>query len=159
MTIEKHKTACFIGHQKLPATKMEQTISKLNTAIERLVEKGVTTFIASGQLGFDQIASFLILAKEEMGYDIHFVLVLPDNGQESRWTTKEKQMYKQLIDMADSIKYVPERGGRNGIKQHVQYMIDGSTCCVCALIHEHSETGRAVNYARERQLEVINVMV
>ena len=53
MQDNKEKTACFIGHRKLHAKKIESIIYNLNREVERLIQEGVTTFLCGGALGFD----------------------------------------------------------------------------------------------------------
>jgi hypothetical protein len=50
----KEQTCCFTGHRKLPKAKIEQIVINLDHEIEKLIQKGVTTFISGGALGFDQ---------------------------------------------------------------------------------------------------------
>ena len=128
------RTCCFTGHRKLPKGKIDTIISKLNCELERLIQNGVTIFISGGALGFDQMAASAVLDKKEKGYNIQLVMALPCRGQDDLWTTKQKQLYTQLLNKADSIKYVSETYTNGCMKKRNQYMIDNSKYCICALI-------------------------
>ena len=151
------KTCCFTGHRKLPSKKIDSIILKLNAEVERLINEGVTTFVSGGALGFDQIAAFLIASKKELGYNIRLVLALPCKGQEDLWTPKEKQLYSQLLGMADSIVYVSETQTSDCMKKRNQYMVDQSQHCICAMLREKSDTGQTLRLAKQKGLEIINV--
>ena len=152
----KH-TCCFTGHRKLPAKKINTIVFKLNEAVERLIQEGVTNFLCGGALGFDQIAASLIIAKKEMGYNIRLIMALPYKGQEDLWTIKQKQLYRHLLDAADAIEYISESYTKDCLEKCNQYMIDESTYCICALIREMSKIGKTVRYAKEKNRQIINI--
>ena len=153
-----HKySCCFTGHRKLPKKKIESIIFNLNKEVERLIQGGITTFISGGALGFDQIAASLIVAKGDIGYDINLVMALPCKGQDDLWSVKEKQLYRQLLDVADVVEYVSETYTSDCMEKRNQYLIDKSEYCICALIRERSGTGQTVRYAKEKNRQIINV--
>lgn len=120
---------------------------------------GVTDFISSGALGFDQIAAFLIVTKKEMGNtNIRLILALPCKNQDAFWNEKQKRQYKRLLDEADKIIYVSESYGSLCMKHRNQYMVEHSTHCICALLHERSGTGQTVRLARKKGLKIINTV-
>ena len=92
-----------------------------------------------------------------MGYNIRLVMALPCKGQDDLWTTKQKQLYRQLLDVADAIEYVSESYTKDCMEKRNQYMIDESAYCICALIREMSGTGKTVRYAKEKNRQIINV--
>ena len=151
------RTCCFTGHRKLSAKKIEPIIYNLNREVERLIQTGVTTFLSGGALGFDQIAAFLIISKKEMGYNIRLNMALPCKGQEDLWTSKEKQLYQQLLDVADSIEYVSENYDKDCMEKRNKYMVDKSEYCICALLREKSGTGQTVRFAKEKNRQIVNV--
>ena len=66
-------------------------------------------------------------------------------------------MTKQLLEVADSIKYVSDAYTKDCMEKRNQYMIDESEYCICALIREWSGTGKTVRYAKEKNRQIINV--
>ena len=147
----------FHRTQKISRKKIETIVYNLNREVEKLIQAGVTTFLSGGALGFDQIAAFLIISKKEMGYNIRLNMILPCKGQEDLWTTKEKQLYKQLLSVADSIEYVSEVYSKDCMEKRNKYMIDKSEYCICALLREKSGTGQTVRFAKEKNCQIVNV--
>ncbi|MEA5056059.1 MAG: SLOG family protein [Anaerotignum propionicum] len=101
--MEKTKTYCFAGHRRLPKDNIQRIMIRLNQEIDNLISQGVTDFISGGALGFDQIATSVITAKKEMGYDVKLVFALPCRNQDVLWTTERKKLYHGLLDEADEI--------------------------------------------------------
>ena len=150
------KTCFFTGHRKLPPKKINRIIKRLNDEVENLIHQGVTTFISSGEPGFDQLAASLIIAKKEMGANIRLIFVLCRN-QDEHWTTDQKRLYHSLLPEADEVHYISNDYSDEGIKQRNHYMADNSSHCICALLQYASTTTQAVRYAQTQGLDVINV--
>lgn len=157
MTGIKEKTCCFSGHRRLPASKIQRIIFNLNQEIDRLIEVGVTTFISGGAVGFDQMAACLISSKKEMGYDLKLAMALPCREQDAAWNEKEKQLYRYLLEQADTIKYISDNYSNDCMKKRNQYMVSQSAFCICALLHNRSGTGQTVRLAHLANCRVINV--
>ena len=153
----KNKTACFTGHRKLPAKKVQLIISRLDKEVNRLIREGVTTFLFGGALGFDQIASSLIAAKKEMGINVRLIMALPHRGQDDLWTNREKELYNYLLGAADEVIYISESYSSDCMKKRNYYMVDKSEYCICAFTKEISGTGQTVRYAKQKKLQIINV--
>lgn len=152
-------TCCFTGHRRLPPNSIEKIVINLNREIENLINQGVTRFISGGALGFDQIAASLIIAKKEMGIDIHLLFALPCKNQDAQWNNQQKKLYNGLLGEADEIIYVSENYDPFCMKRRNQYMIEHSAYCICALLHEKSGTGQTVRFACKKGLKIINVAV
>ena len=105
----------------------------------------------------DQIAALLIATKKETGVDIRLVMALPCREQGDLWTAKEKEVYHWLLSVADSVVYVSETYSDGCMKKRNEYMVEQSEYCICALIRERSGTGQTVRYAKQKQLQIINV--
>lgn len=101
------KCCCFTGHRKLPTSKIQTILIKLDREIDALIANGVTDFISGGALGFDQIAASLIVAKKEMGRDIRLIFALPCKNQDVLWNEKQRELYQNLLHEADSRRFVP----------------------------------------------------
>ena len=154
----KEHTCCFTGHRKLPQSKIESIIKRLDQEIDYLISQGVTDFISGGALGFDQIAASLIVAKKELGRDIRLIFALPCKNQDEKWSTAQRQLYHNLLAEADEIIYVSEEYKEGCMKKRNRYMVDSSAYCICALLNPWSGTGQTVRYARQKGLWVINAI-
>ena len=153
----KTNTCCFAGHRHLPAKDIPKILINLEREIERCISVGVTTFMCGADLGFDQIAASLVIAKKELGKNIHLIFVLPCSNQDKLWNAEEKTFYRALLKEANDIIYVPENHDHPFINKQNSYMVEHSSCCICAYIFEKSETEQTVLYAHKRGLSVINI--
>lgn len=154
----KEKICCFTGHRSLPKEKVEQIVIRLNQEVDNLINKSVTKFISGGAVGFDQIAASLIVEKRQMGSNIRLIFALPYRNQDECWNIEQKKLYYSLISKADEVIYVSEEYIDGCMKKRNQFMVDRSAYCVCALFNSRSGTGQTVRYARQKGLEVINVV-
>lgn len=153
----KNNICCFTGHRKLPANKIEHIIKRLNQEVDNLINQGVTDFISGGAIGFDQIAAAMVVAKKEMGYNIRLIFALPCRNQDEGWTAEQKQLYHNLLNEADEVRYVSEEYDFNCMKKRNYYMVDNSAYCVCAMLRSGGGTAQTVKYARQKEVVVINV--
>lgn len=153
----KDKTCCFTGHRKLPIKKIDHIIKRLDHEIETLINQGVTTFLSGGAIGFDQIAASLIICKKELGANIRLVFILPCRNQDERWTMEQQQLYKNLLNEADEIRYISEEYTDECMRLRNYFMVENSSHCICALISKYSGTAQTVSYAKEKGLNIINV--
>lgn len=153
----KEQTCCFTGHRKLPKAKIEQIVINLDHEIEKLIQKGVTTFISGGALGFDQIAASLLISKKEMGRNIRLLFALPCRNQDERWRAEQRLLYQNLLSEADEIFYVTDEYTDGCMKKRNRYMVDQSAYCICAHLYPRSGTEQTVRYARQKGLRVIDV--
>lgn len=150
---------CFTGHRKLPANKIQAIVTNLDREIDTLIESGVTDFMSGGALGFDQIAASLIVTKKEMGKKIRLIFALPCKNQDAHWDEKQQELYQNLLGEADEVTFVSEEYDPFCMKRRNKYMVEHSTYCICALLHEKSGTGQTVRFARKKGLRIINVTV
>lgn len=159
MLLRKEQTCCFAGHRKFPIDQIEHIIKRLNQEVDKLINQGVTDFISSGALGFDQIAASLIVAKKEMGINIRLIFALLCRNQEESWNAEQKRLYRNLLAQTDEIIYISERCTDECIKKRNRYIVDRSAYCICTQMYPKGGTAQTVKYARQKRLEIINVAV
>ena len=157
MTVDRTKTACFTGHRIFSQKRIETIEKRLHEEIDRLIQQGITAFIAGGALGFDQMAATLVLSKKHQGADIRLILALPCRDQDKDWTDMQKYMYHIFLADADEVHYVSEKFTPDCMKRRNYYMVDNSAFCICALLRDISGTGQTVRYAQKQGLQVINL--
>ena len=150
-------SCCFSGHRKLPATKLQHIATRLYSEIDKLIQKGVTTYIVGGARGFDLIAASMVFSRKENGDNIRLVFALPCHNHDEKWTADEKDLFRSLLKKADEIIYVSEEYDTKCMKRRNYYMVDHSAYCICALLYNRSGTSQTVAYAHIKGLQVINV--
>lgn len=157
MTQNKNHACCFTGHRRLPESKIEGILMRLNQAVDSLIAQGVTDFISGGALGFDQIAASLIVSKKERGARIRLVFALPCRNQDACWNAAQKRLYHRLLGEADEIVYVSREYTKDCMKKRNCYMVDRSAYCICAQINSIEGTAHTVRYAKEKNRLILNV--
>lgn len=158
MIRHKSQTACFTGHRRLPAEKIDAILSGLNETVESLIAAGVTDFISGGALGFDQIAAALIISKRQMGHNIRLTFALPCADQDKYWSEKARTLYRDLLNEADEVVCLSPAYHASCMKERNRYMIDHCAYCVCALLESSGGTYQTIRYARRNGVTVVNVV-
>lgn len=150
-------TCCFTGHRKLPKTKIPEIVELLDKNIDELIRQGVVNFISGGALGFDQISASIVIEKKKKGCNIRLIFALPCINQDEKWNHVQKQVYRELLTMADEVIYISKDYDDSCMKKRNMYMVEHSKYCICALLNTFGGTTYTVNYAKKNNLKVINV--
>ncbi|WP_084082332.1 hypothetical protein [Desulforamulus aeronauticus] len=69
---------------------------------------------------------------------------------------RTEKLYRGLIGEADEIIYASKDYTDGCMKKRNQYMVDRSAYCICAQVYPTGGTAQ-VRYAREKELQIINV--
>ncbi len=154
----RKKTACFTGHRQMrePISEVER---RLTRTIESLIQKGYLYFGAGGARGFDALASEVVLKLKAIYPQIHLILVLPFDEQysyERNWTRAEIDQYHRLKERASKV-VVLAAGYTSGVYyRRNRHLIDNSSICVAYMTRANSGTSYTVNYAKAKEIDVIN---
>ena len=143
----------------------------LNERIERLLvrlieEKGVTTFLTDGSLGFNKMVYYIVDKLKCKYPHIKNNLALPFLTQDSNWNDDFKADYKYMKSKADSVVYVDSIDAYNITKApkgefHTdklricnEYMIDNSDVLVALYRGENrGAVYNCINYADRQKLK------
>lgn len=152
------KTACFTGHRQM-AEPISEVERRLTGTVKNLIQKGYLYFGAGGARGFDALASEVVLKLKATYPQIHLILVLPFDEQYSHerdWTWAEIDQYHRLKERASKV-VVLAAGYSSGVYyRRNRHLVDNSSVCVAYMTRANSGTSYTVNYAKARELEVIN---
>ena len=155
--IKKEVSCCFTGHRILGK---DFTISALDNAIEYMINKGVTTFICGGAIGFDTYAEEAVLRAKERHENIELHIYAPCNNQSAKWNIIQKNKYNEILEKADYVDMVDRPYYDGCMKERNYKMVDNSRYCIC-YFHENesrpSGTGQTFRYAKRQGLEIINL--
>lgn len=151
-------TCCFTGHREIPDEVKEKLEVKLGDIVSELITRGVKNFRCGGNLGFDTLAAFSIVRLKAVAFPfIKLTMVLSADNQAAYWTVEENAVYQKLLDQADEVVYIPERGNKDYLSERSYKLVDGSQVCVCYVTNDSGGAAFTVEYAREKGLEIINV--
>ena len=156
--MSRETTCCFTGHRILGK---DYDRGKLNDIVLKLhTEKGVDTFICGGALGFDIQAALVVLNLKRSGYNVALHIYAPCNNQSAKWSEADKNVYIELLKVADYVDMVDRPYFDGCMKDRNYKMVDNSRYCI-AYYHEDTKrasgTGQTFRYAKKCGLEVVNL--
>ncbi len=148
---------CFTGHRALPREKAEALGAALENVLVRLIQSGVTDFRAGGALGFDTFAALKVLELRERYPKISLILYLPCQNQQKNWSEYDKNVYAQILSVADETIYVSEQYFSGCMQKRNRALVDGADSCVAFCNSEKGGTAYTVKYAKDKGIRVINI--
>ena len=135
----------------------ETLTRRLKTSIIELIDKGYKYFGAGGALGFDTLAAQTVLALKKDYPQIKLILVLPCITQADSWSAEEKAIYDDIKGSADKVVYTSYDYTRGCMHKRNRHLVDNSSACICYLTEKTGGTAYTVDYARNKNVLVINV--
>jgi len=153
----KENTACFTGHRKIPPEQLDMIAQRLKNVIIELIKSGYIRFSAGGALGFDTLAANTVLSLKKDYPEINLILVLPCLSQSDRWDSADKETYELIKERADEVIYTSREYIRGCMHIRNRYLVDNSSACICYLTEKSGGTAYTVNYAKKKNLPVINI--
>jgi uncharacterized phage-like protein YoqJ len=154
--VGNESTCCFIGDQTLPRVSIEPLIKRLDYEIENLIGQNVTTFISGGALGFDMIATALVVFKKECYSYVRLCFALPCREFTQSWREDQKRFLQQLQEKADQVIHVGGRGEDDVKEEQYRYVIDQAAYCLYASLNPTEVIEQSLRYARQRKLKMID---
>ena len=157
------KTACcFTGHRPrgLPApgsADMARLRQLLMQAIRAAHAGGVTTFLAGGAQGFDQLAAEAVLLQKPNWPGTRLTLALPSPAQPNRWDARARRQYEAVLHCADDIWYAAQEASTAALYCRNRYLVEHADCCIAYLRQPSGGTLYTVRYAMHRGLPVVNL--
>lgn len=154
------RTAFFTGHRILPEEKKEEISRRLSDCIEEAYSEGYRTFFCGCALGFDTLAALEVLRLRRVYADISLSLAIPCTSQADRWTEKDREIYREILDQADEKYILSPVYYQGAMMTRNRYMADRSSLCICYLRHMKGGTASTVRYAiRCGHIRIVNLAV
>lgn len=150
-------TCCFSGHRILPAKSIDTIRKELSTVVDEYIKNGYTRFISGGALGFDLMAARLVAGKRKLDNRIRLVMILPCRDQHIKWSRRDRMEYEEILTLADDVKYVCEKYCTGCMHLRNKVMVDSSQVVISYLVDCRGGTAYTVNYAKEKEKEIINI--
>lgn len=154
----RSKTCCFTGHRDISTAQRSALEGRLRETIIALAERGVIYYGAGGALGFDTLAALAVLALKAEMPQLRLILVLPCLSQTRGWPEADRQVYEAIKSRADKVRYISERYTADCMFRRNRHLVDDSGICVCYMSRPTGGTAYTVKYARQRGLEIINLV-
>lgn len=153
LTINKSKTCAVTGHRNV-----EKNFEKLNLEKEfiNLIAQGVNMFLVGMAIGFDTIC-FNVLKKIREKSSIKIIACIPCKDQDAKFSDSQKKEYKEMLNSADDRVIISEKYTSYCMQKRNVFMVDNSQFLVCYLRDNKGGTFNTVNYAKRKNIEIINV--
>ena len=164
LTTRYIRSCAFTGHRpsKFPWKNNEDDArcvalkAVLTEQIAALAEAGVRDFCSGMAEGTDCYCSQIVLTLREKNPALKLHCILPHKGQADKWSASSRDLYRSILEQADSIVYVNRAYYKNCMLDRNRFLIEHATV-VLAVYNgvRRSGTGATVNYARKMGREVI----
>lgn len=155
---ETEHTACFTGHRDLPADIIPRVKSGLASVIANVAKEGYDRFICGGALGFDTLAAQAVLEHKKEHPEVQLLIAVPCKTQSNGWSTKDQEIYRQIISEANEVRILAEKYTRGCMQTRNMFMVDRSSLCIAWLTSMNGGgTMNTVKYALKQSVRVINV--
>ena len=148
---------CFTGHRDIDLRHSKCLAAVMDDTVERLIAAGVTVFRAGGALGFDTVAALKVIEKKKKYPNIALHLYLPCKDQSKNWEDYSVGVYNFVLSQADEINYTTETYRRGCMLLRNRQLVNGSDFCVSYCQKNSGGTAYTVNYAKERNVKIINI--
>ena len=153
----KDKTACFTGHRKIAFEQQRYVAERLKQTIEELILDRYCYFGTGGALGFDTLAAQCVLFLKKQYSHIMLILVLPCVTQTSGWNKEDIAIYEEIKNQADKVVYTSKDYSKECMFKRNRHLVDYSSVCVAYLTKTRGGTAYTVNYAKQKNIRVINL--
>ena len=159
-----NKVCAFTGHRpnKLP-WRYDETDSRcvalkavLTEQITALVEAGFTHFLSGMAEATDTWSALAVLSLREKNPAIKLHCILPCTAQAEKWSASSQELYRSILEQADSVVYVSREYHKNCMLDRNRFLVEhASTLLAVYNGVRRSGTGATVNYARKMGRKII----
>ena len=157
-------TCAFTGHRpsKFPWRYNEADSrcialkSALAEQIRLLVEAGVTQFLSGMAEAADTWSALSVLALREKNPALKLHCVLPCREQADKWTASSRELYRSILEQADSIVYVSRSYHKNCMLDRNRFLVEHTSTLLAVYNGERrGGTAATVRYAQKMGREII----
>lgn len=159
-----NRACAFTGHRpsKFP-WRYDETDSRcvalkaaLTEQIRLLVAAGVTQFLSGMAEGTDIFCAEIVLALREKNPALKLHCILPCTAQAEKWSASSQELYRSILERADSVVYVSRDYHKDCMLERNRFMVEHASVLLAVYNGaRRSGTGATVNYARKMGREII----
>lgn len=153
MIIDRAKTCAFTGHRNLGR---DFNKAELERVIKGLIRGGFTTFLIGMAVGFDT-ECFKMLETLRKTENIRIIACIPCEKQDYKFSEKQKEEYKKMLDSADEKIYVSKEYTKTCMFKRNMFMVDSASVLVAYLNSDRGGTFQTVNYAKRENVNIIMI--
>jgi len=128
----------------------------LTEQIRLLAEAGVTQFLSGMAEAVDTWAALSVLDLREKNPAIKLHCILPCTAQAEKWSASSQEIYRSILERADSVVYVSRDNHKNCMLDRNRFMVEyASTLLAVYNGEQRGGTAATVRYARKMGREII----
>ncbi len=128
----------------------------LTAQITALAGRGVTHFLSGMALGVDVWSALSVLDLRDENPAIKLHCILPCKEQADKWTASSQELYRSILERADSVVYVSRAYHKNCMLERNRFMVDHASILLAVYNGtQRSGTGATVRYAQKQGCEII----
>lgn len=160
------KCCAFTGHRpsKFP-WRYDETDSRcvalkavLAEQIAVLVDTGFTQFLSGMAEAADTWSALSVLALREKNPAIKLHCILPCKEQADKWAASSRELYRSILDSADSIVYVSRVYHKDCMLNRNRFLVDHANILLAVYNGERrGGTAATVRYAQKMGREIIMI--
>lgn len=152
------EVCCFTGHRDISYEHMEEVLTRLTAAVDRLYRQGIRTFLVGGARGFDTLAAIqLINLRRHLYPNLKLVLVRPCTGQADRWPPQEQALYNTVRREADLDILLSDHYYNGCMQKRNAFMVDHSCHLLAYVTRSSGGSYQTVNLARKKGISMENL--
>ena len=160
----KQTVCAFTGHRpsKFPCKYNEADSrcialkSVLAEQIRLLADAGVTQFLTGMAEAVDTWSAISVLALREKNPALKLHCILPCTSQADKWTVSSRDLYRSILERADSIVYVSRVYHKNCMLDRNRFLVEhASTLLAVYNGEQRGGTAATMRYAQKMGLEII----
>lgn len=154
----KKDTCCFTGHRKIRKGDEAAIRTKIRAQVLPLLDRGVTTFMVGGAVGFDMLAAETLLdLREKEGKELRLVSALPFLQWREGWPLEAVEREDRILEKSDEILISARGYSRQSYLHRDRRMVDASAVCIAYCNRRGGGTAYTVRYALRQGVPVVNI--
>ncbi len=150
-------TCCFTGHREIYDEDRETLRRAVGREIEALIQKGYTSFINGGAVGFDLIAAGEVLRLKARYPKISLLLSIPSKEHEDTRYGTWQEDYNKAKAAATKVEYASELYRPGCEHERNRKMVDWSSAIIVYCRKKSGGSFYTLNYAKEKGLQIIMI--
>ena len=149
---------CFTGHRPEKLTRDEKSVMKdLEKEIRKAVSDGLNVFITGMARGVDIWAAQIVLKLRDEGCNVRLICTCPYEGFERSWSQEWQKAYREILTVADFVKYVCNGYGPACFQIRNEWMVNHSARVIAVYNGENGGTKNTMDYAMKVGVPVVRI--
>ncbi len=164
MKNQKEKSVSFTGYRssKIILSSPDPDIigivgERVYQTIISLYAHGYIYYYNGMSEGFDLIAALAVLKLKELHPEVQLIAVIPFEGQELKYSDKDKITYKHICNSANQVLFTSSNHEKDVYLKRNDYLLDSCKVVVCYYNGVRGGTMYTYNRALKRGLQIINI--